>query len=261
MAILTEAGLKDQSAKVRTTAIGMLSNLYLDKEKLKLIVKPILSKGTLQEQQQLIRVLGKMNPAQSDFVLSGIIDRVKNRKMSAGVLLELSEAIDSTHSEALQAKLNQFKANDDGTLIGGNAEAGAGSFYWDAKLQCVRCHAIGTDGGKVGPSLTEIGDVLTREQIREALINPSARIAPGYGIITLKLTDGSEVSGTLLAESAEAITLKTENAEPLEIEISRIRERTNAPSGMPAMGLVMSKQELRNLVEFLSTRKKGAKAQ
>ena len=261
MAILTEAGLKDQSAKVRTTAIGMLSNLSLDKEKLKLIVKPILSKGTLQEQQQLIRVLGKMNPAQSDVVLSGIIDRVKNRKMSAGVLLELSEAIDSTHSEALQAKLNQFKANDDGTLIGGNAEAGAGSFYWDAKLQCVRCHAIGTDGGKVGPSLTEIGDVLTREQIREALINPSARIAPGYGIITLKLTDGSEVSGTLLAESAEAITLKTENAEPLEIEISRIRERTNAPSGMPAMGLVMSKQELRNLVEFLSTRKKGAKAQ
>jgi quinoprotein glucose dehydrogenase len=257
---LTQAGLKDRSEKVRTTAIGMLSNLSLDKERLKLIVRPILSKGTLREQQQLIRVLGKMDPKQSDAVLSVIIDRVKNRKMSAGVMLELSEAIDSTHSTTLQSKFNQFKSDDDGTLIGGSAEAGAGSFYWDSKLQCVRCHAIGTDGGKVGPSLTEIGDVLSREQIREALINPSARIAPGYGTINLKLTDGSAISGTLMAESSEKITLKTENAEPLEIDISRIRERTNAPSGMPAMGLIMSKQELRNMVEFLSTRKRVAQA-
>ncbi|MFM8347376.1 MAG: heme-binding protein, partial [Bacteroidota bacterium] len=184
---------------------------------------------------------------------------VAAKKIPVGILLELTQAVDSLHSSALRERVAALKGTDDGTLSGGNADAGAGYFFWNPTGQCVRCHAIGGEGGKVGPDLSYIGDVLTREQIRQALMDPGARIAPGYGTVTLTLTDGSKVTGTVLEEDEKMILLKTQNAEPLEIELSRVTARENAPSGMPAMGLAMSKEELRNLIEFLSTRKKAAK--
>jgi putative heme-binding domain-containing protein len=107
----------------------------------------------------------------------------------------------------------------------------------------------------VGPSLKGIGSRLTREQILQALIEPSARIAPGYGTVTLRLQDGQEVSGTLLSENEHEIQLKTNDAEPLKVAISRIKSRENAPSGMPPMGSLMSKREIRDVVEYLSSLK------
>ena len=116
---------------------------------------------------------------------------------------------------------------------------------------------IGTEGGKVGPPLTYIGDVLSRSQIHEALMNPGARIAPGYGTVTVTMKDGAEITGVLLEENEKMLVLKTRNAEPLKISTDRIASRKNSPSGMPAMGMAMSKEELRNLIEFLASRKKA----
>ena len=103
--------------------------------------------------------------------------------------------------------------------------------------------------------LSNIGNVLTREQILEALIEPSARLSPGFGTVSLTLKDGQSVTGTLLEEREEELILQTSQAEPLEIAISRIAKRQNNPSSMPPMGTLMSKREIRDMVEFLANRK------
>jgi hypothetical protein len=41
----------------------------------------------------------------------------------------------------------------------------------------------------------------------------------------------------------------------MEIAVSRIKKRENMPSAMPPMGTLLSKRELRDLVEFLSNLK------
>jgi putative heme-binding domain-containing protein len=87
------------------------------------------------------------------------------------------------------------------------------------------------------------------------LIVPSARIAPGFGTVTVVLTDGQEVSGLLVLENEKEIQIKTNEAEPLKISLSRIKSRVNAPSSMPPMGSLMSKREIRDVVEFLSSLK------
>ena len=89
----------------------------------------------------------------------------------------------------------------------------------------------------------------------QALIEPSARIAPGYGTISLKLTDGQEVSGSVISETEQEIQLKTSEAEPLRIAVSRIKSRENYPSSMPAMGSMLSKREIRDVVEYLTSLK------
>ena len=138
------------------------------------------------------------------------------------------------------------------TLVGGNRRDGYRVFNNNPTAQCTRCHAIGGAGGTVGPPLENIGNTLTREQILESLIEPSARLAPGYGSVALTLKDGQKVNGILEEENEHELILRTNQAEPLEVPLSRISKRENMPSAMPAMGKLITKRELRDLIEFLA---------
>jgi len=45
---------------------------------------------------------------------------------------------------------------------------------------CVGCHKIGAEGGAVGPDLSRIGARQTATQIRTSILDPDARITPGF---------------------------------------------------------------------------------
>ena len=45
---------------------------------------------------------------------------------------------------------------------------------------CLGCHKVGNEGGPIGPDLNRIGARLSSAQLREALLEPDARIATGY---------------------------------------------------------------------------------
>ena len=255
-------GMNDKDGAVRTTAIGLLNELSISKENLPGIVEPVFKKGTVQEQQQMLRVLGEMPVEKSEPVLDNLIDQLATKKLSPALSLDLMEAVDSTHSESLIKKLAALKSDESTTesfaetLYGGDARAGRRFFMTNSTGQCVRCHAINGEGGTVGPSLTEIGSTLSREQLLEALIEPSARLAPGYGSVKLTLKDNQEVTGILLEERADELILKTAEAEPMEIPLSRISKRDNLPSGMPPMKTLLSRREIRDVIEFLANLKK-----
>ena len=90
----------------------------------------------------------------------------------------------------------------------------------------------------------------------ESLIEPSTRLAPGYGTVTITLKDGQGVTGILEEESKEEQMLRTSDAEPMEIAVSRIEKRENRLSAMLAMGRLISKRELRNPIAYLSSLKR-----
>jgi len=260
-------GMEDKEVSVRTTALGLLDQLDITKENLPGIVSPIFKNATMQEQQGLLRVLGKMPVAKTEPIFDDLIDQMKTKKLSPGLTLDLTEAIDSTHSEKLITKLAPMRKSGTSldafqdALYGGNRFSGRNFFLRNETVQCTRCHAVNGTGGIVGPDLTVIGDVLTREQLLQALIEPSARLAPGYGVVSLTLKDNQVVSGVLMSETKSELTLKTSDAEPLKIPVSRISKRENTPSSMPPMTTLMTKREIRDVVEFLSNLKKTPTAQ
>ncbi|WP_276165887.1 HEAT repeat domain-containing protein [Zobellia alginiliquefaciens] len=256
-------GMKDDDKNVRTTAISLMPKMDISKENLPNIVNPIFKNGSVREQQQLLSVLGELPIEKSGELLGSLIKQATADRLNQSVILDLIEAVESTENEDLIAQLKPLKENGNSveafkeTLVGGNYRDGRNVFNKNPTAQCTRCHAIGSAGGDVGPSLENIGNILSREQILEALIEPGARLAPGYGSVTLTLKDGSKVSGILEAETDEELTLKTGEAEPLDIHISRIEKRENMPSAMPPMGRLISKRELRNLIEYLANLKEG----
>lgn len=259
---IVKKGMDDKEENVRTVALGLLNNNNVTKASLPLIVNSIFTKGTTREQQKMLEVLGKMEADKTQVILSDLIDQLKAKKLSPNLSLELKEAVEASGVASLKEKMATVKPGASlmdeyaEALFGGNRFAGRTIFNNNSAAQCVRCHAIGGTGGAVGPSLTHIGEVLTREQLLQALIEPSARLAPGFGMVSLTLKDGQVVNGTLAKETAEELTINTSDAEPLVIPAARIGKRENMPSGMPPMGSILSKREIRDLVEYLTNLKK-----
>ncbi len=258
-------GMEDASEEVRTSAVGLLSKIDLPKEKLPGIVGPIFKNGTIGEQQQMLNVLGDLPKEKSNAILVSLIDKASKNQLSQGVILDLMEAVENSENENLIAGLDGLKKGGYTTdsyletLYGGNWWSGQNVFKNNPTAQCVRCHAVGGSGGEVGPPLDNIANILSREEILESLIEPSARLAPGYGNITLTLKDGQKVNGVLIEDNGTELLLRTAEAEPMEVPIARIAKRENSVSAMPPMGRMISKRELRDLMEYLGSLRQGKK--
>ena len=108
--------------------------------------------------------------------------------------------------------------------------------------QCMRCHSYGDYGGTVGPRLNGVASRLTREQILESLIKPSARIAAGFGTVVLELKDGSKINGILLQEKPTGLLLKIGDKPDTLILSSNITKRTNGASSMPPHGIAANEK-------------------
>jgi putative heme-binding domain-containing protein len=185
-------------------------------------------------------------------------------KLPKEVQFELSDALDSTGSKELKDRFvklsagsspDSLKAAYAGALLGGDPRKGGAIFWSNSSAQCVRCHAIDDYGGNVGPKLNGVASRLKREQLLEALIEPSARIAPGFGIVTLDLKNGQKLNGILQQEKPEGYVMKIGDKADTLIRKAEVTNRINSPSSMPQMYLLLSKKEIRDVVSFLSTLK------
>ena len=110
-------------------------------------------------------------------------------------------------------------------------------------------------GGGAGPPINGIADKLSRQQLLEAMIEPSKRLAPGFGVVTLDLDNGKKISGVLGEETDTSLTLKMGNRPDTVIRKSNILDRISAPSSMPDMKNLLTRREIRDLVSFLATLK------
>ncbi|WP_025763326.1 DUF7133 domain-containing protein [Dyadobacter tibetensis] len=261
MEAIMKKGMEDTSPDVRAAALNMVNRLDLSTPALENISRSVFKIGSVKEQQQMLKVLGELPLTKTKPILMGLIGEMKSGNLSKSVALDLNEAIDATKSEELLNQLAPLRSKGEtaadyqDALYGGNVQAGRRYFLTSSEAECSRCHAIGGKGGEVGPDLSKIGSVLSSQQILQALIEPSARLAPGYGMVMLTLSDGSTAAGILMEEHENELVLKTSEAEPLKIATARISKRDNLPSSMPAMGHIMSKRDIRDVVAFLSTLK------
>lgn len=252
-------GMKDSNEEVRTAAVGLLAQLNIPKEKLPSIVDPIFKRGSISEQQRMLNVLGDLPVENSNALLSSLINKASKDQLKQGILLDLMESVNATENPKLIAQLDKLKEagysadSFQETLYGGNWWAGRSVFNNNPTAQCVRCHSVNGSGGEVGPKLDNIGNILNRQQLLEALIEPSIRLAPGYGTVTITLKDGQKVKGVPIEENDKELLLRTSEAEPLRVPLMRIASRENSMSAMPAMGRMISRRELRDLIEYLGS--------
>jgi len=259
-----QVALKDKEKKVRVTALDLLPKMNLDKVLIVSLLTDVINTRTVEEKQAALTTLGSLPPENTTKAFEGLLTQLENKKLPIEVELELSEAIDNTHSQSLQSRLKSIMAKSSsdtltaayaGALLGGDPNRGAGIFYGHQTAQCIRCHSYGDMGGTAGPRLNGVAARLKREQLLEALVNPSARLAPGYGMTTLELSSGKTISAILQEEKPNELKVKIGDKPDTVILKKDIAKRTDAASSMPPMRLLLTKKEIRDVVSFLATMK------
>lgn len=256
--------LEDEAESVRRAALSLISELDIAvAEKVKMY-DLLLQKGTYGEQQEVYKSLANVKSRHADELLAEHVQKLKAGEIMPEVQLELVQAAEASASAQVQQLLQEYQQakTADGvvaqyleTVSGGDAHMGKLFFFYNTTAQCIRCHVIGDFGSPVGPDLTDIGNRLTRYQLMEAMVAPGARVAPGFGRIRVTLSSGEIVEGQFSAESATTITVVTDAGDKKVIDRDDIELQQFFGSGMPPMGLMLEKENVRDIVEFLANQK------
>jgi len=204
-------------------------------------------------------------PETAKLVISGL------RELSATetplpYALEILEAAEARAEPAILDALSAYRATlpaDDPlaawrvALRGGDPVRGDALFHTEPSAQCLRCHraeTTGDDDGLAGPQLSGVGRNNPPIHFLESLVTPNAKIAPGFGTITLTFQNGGTLTG--IAQHETETHLDVLVGEKLwRIRTSDIADRTTPVSAMPSVRDTLSRADVRDLVAYLSTLK------
>ena len=142
------------------------------------------------------------------------------------------------------------------TLAGGNADAGRKVFFETPAASCGKCHKADGLGGDNGPALNGMVARRSREFILESILFPNAVIDTNFQTTVVLLQDNRGLSGTLKSETETNLVLITPEDGPVPVDKSAIQRRWLGVSPMPeGIWQQLSKQELRDVIEFIATLK------
>jgi quinoprotein glucose dehydrogenase len=260
---LLRGSLSDRNDKLRASALEALPRI--DFSEAVPLFESVLENGGIEERRAVYSALGRVDDAEAQALLMLEFEKIGTQTLPAELRLDLIEAMatrepSSTREAAM--KLRDARLAQDPILgkwrdsfFGGDLEQGRKIHEQDAALSCVRCHLTGDQANQgVGPDLSGVGQRLTRDQLVQAIVDPNARIAPGFEAVLLVLEDDELVAGRIVDETTEWLTLINSDGELIEVESAAVIERRPDLSAMPeGMGELLTPRQMRDLIEYLSS--------
>lgn len=229
-------------------------------------IESVLGKGTTLEQQAAFEALGDLQGRSADDTLASWMDKLIAGQVKPELRLDVLDAASKRQSPEVQQRVHKYErslpAKDELApfriaLQGGDAAAGQKIFTERAEVSCVRCHTVHGTGGIVGPVLDGIGAKQTREYLLESIVFPNAKIAPGFETLIIRTNDGHVSTGVLKKETPDTLELVDADGKLFTINRNEIKSRERGQSAMPdGFGKILSKRELRDLVEYLAQLKR-----
>jgi putative heme-binding domain-containing protein len=197
---------------------------------------------------------GRINPRELRTSHALQIASLNNRDLTARAEKLWGRVPGPGSSERAQriAEVRGFLAEGDK----GNAARGRAVF----KENCAICHRLFDEGESIGPDLTgaerkDLNFLLT------SLVDPSALIRKEYQSQIVATNDGRVLTGIIVEESAEALTLVDGNRQKTVVPRSQIGAlRTSAVSLMPENQLdKLTEEQVRDLFKYLQSNGPTAK--
>jgi putative heme-binding domain-containing protein len=134
----------------------------------------------------------------------------------------------------------------------GNGVTDRGRTVFEGKGACATCHRVNAIGGRLGPDLTNIGQLRRAAELEASVIDPGAEIlAPNrtYRVVT---REGVETKGRLLNLDSFTVQMLDTKEQLRSFEKARLRDYGFVDaSPMPSYRDKLSAQELADLVSYL----------
>lgn len=130
------------------------------------------------------------------------------------------------------------------------------ALYWSTAVNCGSCHKIGERGGAVGPDLSHIAKVRTREDLLDSLLEPSRRIEPQFAAYIARARDGRILTGLVMKRDQHGVVLRDAQNKDIVLLSSDIDElrpsrRSLMPDGQMAS---LTAQQAADLLDYLASR-------
>ena len=140
---------------------------------------------------------------------------------------------------------------------GGNPIRGREVYFNEQKSGCAKCHRLGEQGQALGPDLTGAGRRFSRIHIIESILEPSRSIAPAFRNLLVRLKDGQELTGILVAETESVLTLGDAQSQSHALKKDQIVELQILELSIMPEGIEsgLTDAEFVDLVEFLVEQK------
>lgn len=148
------------------------------------------------------------------------------------------------------------KPGADGLAQGRDFEHGKRTF---AAARCIICHRFGEHGGATGPDLTQAAGRFQLKDLVEAIVHPSKVVSDQYKASIVQTADGRVVSGRIVNESPEAITVVTDPEDATRfVTVARadIEEILPATESLMPKGLLdqLNEREVLDLLAYTLSR-------
>jgi putative membrane-bound dehydrogenase-like protein len=254
---------------VRNSAATVVSKAKLNEGQLTALADALKGIGPLE----VPKVLSAFERSPSEALGLRLVAALKESKGAAALRVEVLRPRLTNFPVAVQQKGEELLAsvNLDGVKqkahlesllaeVHGKGDVRRGQAIFNStKAACLTCHAIGYQGGKVGPDLTRISEVRSERDLLEAIVYPSASFVRSYEPVIVATKDGEEQSGVLRKDAPDELLLATGPTTEVRIARSDITEmRPGTVSVMPqGLDEQLSHQELADLLAFLRNTKWG----
>jgi len=254
------AAEKSSVPALRLAALQLVAHRSPDKA-LPLIQR-FAANGSEAEQRAAFQAMAQLPGPQTPRLLVAALDQLAAGKVQPGAQAELLDAVSASEAPAVKARWEKLQAAWAASgnalapyqfaLTGGNFYRGSEQFFDNQIMPCGRCHKVGAEGGEAGPNLTRIGTQHPPEYLLEAVVKPSAHIAPGFDVVTFTLANGDTESGSVASESATQIVLTRGDGSKVTLDPKQVKGRVVAPSSMPEIyGQYLTRKQLRDVVAFV----------
>ena len=119
---------------------------------------------------------------------------------------------------------------------------------------CSACHTYAGQGGQVGPDLTGVKNQPADALLLHTLV-PNYEVYPAYQAMSVETSDGRSLSGRLIAETDNSLTLRTAFGTDESILRTNITSLTNTGRSLMPEGLEqsMTRQEVAELIAYLKS--------
>ncbi len=125
------------------------------------------------------------------------------------------------------------------------------------RQSCIACHTYINGQSPKGPHLVDIGKRYKKAELVESLLKPSQKIAQGFDTYSFLTSEGLVLTGFVVSESAETLTIREANGLSKEIPQNDIEERIKRELSMMPQGIVnnLTPEELADLIAYLQSLK------